>query len=107
MTTTSWTSSQSRPFRPRPRADHTFSGKSAALTGAAARPADGTSLEGRDGLDRGGLTLLETLLAVDRPSLGGLEGDGGLLAALGAGRGGFDALALRMIQPRVALGLAV
>src|SRR5437867_3819507 len=61
----------------------------------------------RTSLDRGCLTLLEALLAVDGPSLGGLEGDGRLLAALGASGGGLDALALGMVQARVALRLTV
>src|SRR4029079_6529325 len=50
---------------------------------------------------------LEALLAVDGPSLRGLEGDGRLLAALRAGGRGLDPLARRMIHAGVALRLAV
>ena len=66
---------------------------------ARARPGEGGPVGSRVlepaplSLERGGLACLEALLAVDRPSLGRLEGDGRLLAALGAGGRRLDPLA--------------
>jgi hypothetical protein len=51
--------------------------------------------------------LLEALLAVDGASLGGLEGDGRLLPALGTGRGRLYALSSGLSATRVALALTV
>src|SRR5687767_3072906 len=67
----------------------------------------GFRVRARPTLERGRLARLEALLAVHRPSLRGPERHGGFLAALRAGGGRLDALPHGLVQPRVALRLAV
>src|SRR4029079_11329838 len=108
---TSWTSSPSprckrraRGTRPAwPDGEGSRDGRGEGGARSASRVLESAPLS----LERGGLACLEALLAVDRPALGGAEGNRRLLAALGAGGRGLDPLAGRMVQARVALGLAV